>query len=135
MARDGLLPKVFSKVHPRFRTPHINTWITGLLVAISCNVMTPNQAIGLCNIGTLFAFILVSIGVIVLRVREPDRPRPFRVPGYPVTPILSALACFALIMGLERSNWLRLFIWLAIGLVVYFGYSIRHSKLAARGRD
>ncbi|HTF90396.1 MAG TPA: amino acid permease [Planctomycetota bacterium] len=135
MARDGLLPKVFSKIHPRFRTPHINTWITGLLVAISCNVMTPNQAIGLCNIGTLFAFILVSIGVIVLRVREPDRPRPFRVPGYPVTPILAALACFALIMGLERSNWMRLLIWLAIGLVIYFAYGIRHSRLAARERS
>ena len=134
MARDGLLPKTFAKVHPRFRTPHINTWITGLLVAFSCNVMTPGQAIGLCNIGTLFAFILVSIGVIVLRVREPERHRPFRVPGYPVTPILSALACFGLILGLERSNWLRLVIWLSIGLVIYFAYSIRHSKLAARDR-
>ncbi len=135
MARDGLLPKVFSKVHPRFRTPHVNTWVTGLLVALSCNLMTPGQAIGLCNIGTLFAFILVSLGVIVLRRREPNRPRPFKVPGYPVTPLLSAAACLGLILGLERSNWLRLAIWLAIGLVVYFAYGIHHSKLAARGRD
>ncbi len=129
MARDGLLPQVFSRVHPKHRTPYVSTWITGLLVALSCNVLTPGQAIGLCNIGTLFAFILVSLGVIVLRSREPDRPRPFRVPGYPVTPILSALACFGLILGLERSNWLRLVIWLAIGLVVYVLYSYRHSRL------
>src|SRR5262245_1079672 len=129
MARDGLLPEVFSRVHPKHRTPHVNTWVTGLLVALSCNVLTPGQAIGLCNIGTLFAFILVSLGVIVLRRREPDRPRPFRVPGYPVTPIVSALACLGLIMGLERSNWLRLLIWLAIGLVVYFLYSYKNSVL------
>jgi APA family basic amino acid/polyamine antiporter len=129
MARDGLLPEVFSRVHPKHRTPHVNTWVTGLLVALSCNVLTPGQAIGLCNIGTLFAFILVSLGVIVLRRREPDRPRPFKVPGYPVTPILSAVACFGLILGLERSNWLRLVIWLAIGLVVYFLYSYKHSVL------
>lgn len=132
MARDGLLPKVFSRIHPRFKTPHINTWVTGLIVAASCNLMTPGQAIGLCNIGTLFAFILVSLGVIVLRQREPDRPRPFKVPGYPVTPILAALACLALVIGLERSNWLRLAIWLAIGLVVYFAYGVRHSRLAKR---
>ncbi len=129
MARDGLLPKVFSKVHPKHRTPHVNTWVTGLLVAISCNVLTPGQAIGLCNIGTLFAFILVSIGVIVLRVRHPTQARPFKVPGYPVTPILSALACLGLMFGLERSNWLRLLIWLAIGMVVYVGYGYRHSVL------
>jgi len=138
MARDGLLPQVFSRVHPKHRTPHVSTWITGLLVALSCNVLTPGQAIGLCNIGTLFAFILVSLGVIVLRRREPDRPRPFKVPGYPVTPIISALACLGLILGLERSNWLRLLIWLAIGLVVYFLYSYKHSvlrrQLAARAK-
>ena len=129
MARDGLLPKTFSAIHPKHRTPHVNTWVTGILVALSCNVLTPGQAIGLCNIGTLFAFILVSLGVIVLRRREPDRPRPFKVPGYPVTPILSALACFGLILGLERSNWLRLLVWLALGLVVYVVYGYRNSVL------
>ncbi len=129
MARDGLLPKAFSKVHPRHQTPHVSTWVTGILVALSCNVMTPGQAIGLCNIGTLFAFILVSLGVIVLRRREPDRPRPFKVPGYPVTPIVSALACFGLMWGLERSNWLRLLYWLAIGMVVYGLYGYRNSVL------
>jgi APA family basic amino acid/polyamine antiporter len=129
MSRDGLLPPVFSRVHARFQTPHVSTWITGLVVASSCSLLTPDQAIGLCNIGTLFAFILVSLGVIVLRVREPDRPRPFRVPGYPLTPIVSALACLGLILGLERSNWLRLLVWLGIGLVVYFLYGYGHSVL------
>jgi APA family basic amino acid/polyamine antiporter len=129
MSRDGLLPPVFSRVHPRFQTPHVSTWVTGIVVALSCSLLTPDQAIGLTNIGTLFAFILVSLGVIVLRKRDPERPRPFRVPGYPVTPILSALACFGLILGLERSNWLRLLIWLALGLLVYFGYSYRSSTL------
>ncbi len=127
MSRDGLLPPVFARIHRRFQTPHVSTWVTGLVVALSCSLLTPDQAIGLCNIGTLFAFILVSLGVIVLRRREPDRPRPFRVPGYPLTPILAALACFGLILGLERSNWLRLLIWLAIGLVVYAGYGYHHS--------
>ena len=94
--------------------------------------MTPTQAITLCNIGTLFAFLLVSIGVIVLRVREPDRPRPFKVPGYPVTPLISAVACLALILGLERSNWLRFVIWLALGLVVYFAYGFWRSRLRGR---
>ena len=129
MSRDGLLPPVFSRVHPRFQTPHVSTWITGIVVAVSCSLLTPDQAIGLTNIGTLFAFILVSIGVIVLRQRAPDRPRPFKVPGYPVTPILSACACFGLILGLERSNWLRLVIWLALGLFVYFLYGYRSSVL------
>jgi len=132
MSRDGLLPPVFSRVHARFQTPHVSTWVTGIIVAVSCSLLTPDQAIGLTNIGTLFAFILVSIGVIVLRKREPGRPRPFRVPGYPVTPVLSALACFGLILGLERSNWLRLLIWLVIGLVVYFLYGYRHSVLRAQ---
>ena len=132
MARDGLLPSTFSKVHPRFRTPHVSTWLTGIAVSLGCCVMTPDQAIGLTNIGTLFAFILVSLGVIVLRVRNPELPRPFKVPLFPVTPVLSALACLALIAGLERSNWLRLVIWLAIGLVIYFSYGYSHSRLRRR---
>ncbi len=135
MARDGLLPPIFSRIHPRFRTPHISTWLTGLIVAIGCSILTPDQAIGLTNIGTLFAFILVSLGVIVLRLRHPTRLRPFKVPFFPVTPILSALACVALIAGLEISNWLRLVVWLAIGLVVYFSYGYSHSVLRRRGQD
>jgi APA family basic amino acid/polyamine antiporter len=127
MSRDGLLPPIFSRIHARHQTPHVSVWVTGFVVALSCSLLTPDQAIGLCNIGTLFAFILVSIGVIVLRKREPDRPRPFKVPGYPLTPILGALACLGLVFGLERSNWLRLVVWLALGLVVYFCYGYRHS--------
>jgi len=134
MARDGLLPPVFAKIHPRFHTPHVSTGLTGLIVATGCSILTPDQAIGLTNIGTLFAFILVSLGVIMLRVRQPDRPRPFRVPFYPVTPILSTLACLALIGGLEISNWLRLVVWLAVGLVVYFSYGYSHSVLRRRAR-
>jgi len=134
MARDGLLPPVFARIHPRFRTPHVSTWLTGLVVALGCSILTPDQAIGLTNIGTLFAFILVSLGVIVLRYRYPKRLRPFLVPFFPVTPILSALACVALIAGLEISNWLRLVIWLAIGLVVYFGYGYKHSVLRRRSK-
>ena len=131
MARDGLLPKVFSSVHPKYQTPHVNTWLVGIVVAILCSVLTPDQAIGLTNIGTLFAFVLVALGVIALRIREPHRPRPFKVPGYPVTPILAALACLALIFGLEASNWWRFVIWLGIGLVFYFLYGYRKSKLAS----
>jgi basic amino acid/polyamine antiporter, APA family len=129
MARDGLLPKVFAKIHPKHRTPHVNTWVTGIVVALLCSILTPDQAIGLCNIGTLFAFILVSIGVIVLRKTAPDQPRPFKIPGYPVTPLLSAGACLALILGLERTNLWRFVIWLALGLIVYFAYGVRHSVL------
>jgi len=134
MARDGLLPKTFSKIHPRFHTPHVSTWLTGAVVALGCSVLTPDQAIGLTNIGTLFAFILVSLGVIVLRVRYPNRLRPFKVPFFPVTPILSALACVGLIAGLELSNWLRLVVWLVIGLVVYFSYGYHHSVIRRRSR-
>jgi APA family basic amino acid/polyamine antiporter len=129
MSRDGLLPPVFSRIHPKFQTPHVSTWVTGLLVACLCSILTPDQAIGLTNIGTLFAFILVSIGVIVLRRRHPDTPRPFKVPLYPLTPILSALACLGLICGLEHSNWIRLLIWLQLGFVVYAWYGVKHSRL------
>jgi APA family basic amino acid/polyamine antiporter len=132
MSRDGLLPKVFATVHPRFRTPHVGTIVTGVFVALMCSILTPDQAISLCNIGTLFAFLLVSLGVIVLRRREPLRPRPFRVPGYPVTPLISAVACIALMFGLERSNWARLGIWLLVGLVIYSFYGRHKSTLNNR---
>jgi len=132
MSRDGLLPSVFARVHPVHKTPHVSTWITGIAVAIGCSLMTPDQAIGLTNIGTLFAFILVAVGVIVLRFRVPDQHRPFKVPLYPLTPILAALACLGLVVGLERSNWLRLLVWLAIGLVVYAVHGYRGSVLRRR---
>jgi basic amino acid/polyamine antiporter, APA family len=131
MARDGLLPKVFSRVHPKFRTPHINTWVTGLFVAVMCSLLTGDQALRLCNIGTLFAFLLVSLGVIALRRSDPGQKRPFRVPGYPFTPIISALACLALMLGLGASAWVRFGVWLAAGMLIYALYGYRSSRLRA----
>jgi basic amino acid/polyamine antiporter, APA family len=128
MARDGLLPPAFARVHDRFRTPALGTVLTGVFVGVMPTFITQDQALELTNIGTLFAFLLVALGVIVLRVREPDRPRPFRCPGYPVTPVLAALSCLALIAGLPSRNWWRFAIWLAVGLVIYFAYGARRSR-------
>lgn len=133
MARDGLLPPAFARVHRRFRTPAFGTVLTGVFVGVSPTLLTQDQALELTSIGTLFAFLLVALGVIALRVREPDRPRPFRCPGYPVTPIAAALACLWLMRGLPSTNWWRFGIWLAVGLVVYFGYGIKRSRLASGG--
>jgi APA family basic amino acid/polyamine antiporter len=132
MARDGLLPPWAAKVHPRYKTPHITTIITGVFVAVVSAFANINWAIELTNIGTLFAFVLVAIGVLVLRVREPDRPRPFRVPWSPITPLLSIASCVFLMSQLPGRTWVRFFIWLAIGAVLYFAYGYRHSKLRAR---
>jgi APA family basic amino acid/polyamine antiporter len=129
MARDGLLPKVFSKVHPRFRTPYVGTIITGTFVATFAAFANIAEVVDLTNIGTLFAFVLVSAGVIFLRRTEPDRPRPFRVPGVPYTPIISILACLYLMLQLPAVTWIRFGIWLAIGLVFYFIYGYKHSVL------
>jgi APA family basic amino acid/polyamine antiporter len=135
MSRDGLLPPAFGRVHPRFRTPYVGTLITGVVVSISPSFLTESQALELTNIGTLFAFVLVSLGVIVLRIREPERARPFRVPGYPVTPLLSAACCMLLMLGLPASNWWRFAIWLALGLAIYMAYGRRHSRLARPARS
>ncbi|MCC6317689.1 MAG: amino acid permease [Gemmatimonadaceae bacterium] len=129
MARDGLLPPFMAKVHPKYRTPWVGTIITGTFVATFAAFANIAEVVDLTNIGTLFAFVLVSIGVIVLRYREPDRPRPFRVPGAPFTPIISVLACLYLMMQLPRITWIRFGIWLALGLVVYFLYGYRNSVL------
>jgi APA family basic amino acid/polyamine antiporter len=130
MARDGLLPAAFGRVHPRFRTPALGTILTGVFVAVMSSLLTQDQALELTNIGTLFAFILVSLGVIALRRHSPEVPRAFRCPGYPVTPLLSAAACAVLIAGLEPSNWIRFVVWLAVGLVIYASYGRRRSRLA-----
>ncbi len=134
MARDGLLPPIFGRVHPRFRTPAFGTILTGVFVAVLPTFITPGQALQLTNIGTLFAFVLVSGGVIALRSIEPERHRPFRVPGYPVTPVLSILACLWLMKGLPASNWWRFGIWLAVGFVIYLFYGSRRSRLATESR-
>ncbi|MBL8984563.1 MAG: amino acid permease [Gemmatimonadetes bacterium] len=129
MARDGLLPPFMAKVHPRFRTPWVGTIITGTFVATFAAFANIAEVVDLTNIGTLFAFVLVSIGVIILRVREPDRPRPFRVPGAPFTPLISVAACLYLMLQLPTVTWIRFGIWLAVGLVVYFLYGYRNSVL------
>jgi APA family basic amino acid/polyamine antiporter len=132
MARDGLLPPVFSKVHPRFKTPYVGTILTGIFVATFAAFANIAEVVDLTNIGTLFAFILVSIGVIVLRKTDPSRPRPFRVPWVPVTPLISVVACFYLMYKLPGITWIRFGVWLAVGLVLYFMYGSSHSRLRNR---
>src|SRR5881409_4178517 len=134
MARDGLLPQYFAKIHPRFRTPHVTTIWTGVVVAGVAMVTNIGDLADLTNIGTLFAFILVCFGVNVLRRVAPERPRPFRVPFVPVFPILGVLMCLVLMLSLPVMTWIRFVVWLAIGLLIYFLYSVRHSKLR-RGMD
>jgi len=127
MSRDGLLPPLFARVHPRFRTPHVSTILTAVIIALVAG-LTPITALSqLVSIGTLFAFVLVSAGVIVLRRVSPDVPRPFRTPGVPWVPVAGAAICLAQMIGLPAATWERLFIWLAIGLVVYFSYGARRS--------
>jgi APA family basic amino acid/polyamine antiporter len=128
MSRDGLLPRAFSRVHPRFRTPAFATWVAGVLVAIPAGMFDVGTFAEMSNIGTLFAFVLVSIGVIVLRYKEPMRHRGFRVPFGPVIPVLSVLFCVLLMAGLPAKTWLRFFVWLAVGLVVYVFYSRKRSE-------
>ena len=129
MARDGLLPKLFMAVHPRWRTPHLGTLVTGISTAVIAGLF-PLQLLGeLISIGTLLAFAIVCLGVIVLRQRRPDLPRPFRVPGYPWVPLAGIVICIALMASLPRDTWLRLVIWLALGFVVYAAYGVRHSQL------
>jgi basic amino acid/polyamine antiporter, APA family len=129
MSRDGLLMPSFSKIHPRFRTPHIATWVAGFVVAIPSGIFDIGTFADLSNIGTLFAFVLVSIAVLVLRRTQPDRPRGFRVPLVPFLPILSVVCCVVLMASLTLENWVRFFVWLAIGLVIYFAYSRHRSAL------
>ena len=130
MSRDGLLPKLFSAVHPKFKTPHWSTWIACFAVGIPAGLVDIGDAADLSNIGTLFAFVLVSLGVILLRRKQPDRPRAFRVPLVPWFPLISVVLCGGLMTGLTLITWVRFVVWLAIGLAIYFLYSRRHSEFA-----
>ncbi|HEY7387660.1 MAG TPA: amino acid permease [Bryobacteraceae bacterium] len=132
MSRDRLLPRMFSAVHPRFRTPHISTWIAGFFVGIPAGIWDIDTFAELSNIGTLFAFVLVSLGVIVLRARQPDRPRSFRVPLVPLFPLISIACCFVLMMGLPLLTWIRFFLWLIIGFAIYFPFGRKRSTLAGK---
>lgn len=132
MSRDGLLPEKFSSVHPKFRTPYVTTILTGVGVAAFAAFVNINDAVEFTNIGTLFAFILVSAGVIVLRYKDPKRPRPFRCPWVPVVPILSILSCLILMYYLPFITWMRFLGWFLIGVVIYFLYSKKNSKLRAQ---
>jgi APA family basic amino acid/polyamine antiporter len=131
MSRDGLLPGFFSSLHRKFKTPHWSTWIAGAAVGIPAGLVDIGEAADLSNIGTLFAFVLVSLGVLFLRRAQPDRQRAFKVPLVPLFPIISVVLCVALMAGLLVITWIRFFAWLAIGLVIYFSYSRRHSEFAA----
>ena len=129
MARDGLLPGWAATVHKKYRTPHITTIITGVFVAVFAAVAPIEEVIELTNIGTLFAFVIVALGVLVLRRLEPDRPRPFRTPFVPVVPILAILSCMWLMLGLPLITWIRFAIWLAVGLLIYLLYGRKRSVL------
>jgi APA family basic amino acid/polyamine antiporter len=129
MSNDGLLPRWAGTVHPHFKTPHVSTIVTGVVVAVAAG-LTPIATLGsLVSIGTLMAFVIVSIGVIVLRRTRPDLPRPFRMPLVPLLPALSALVALGLMLGLPRATWERLVIWMALGMVIYFAYGFRRSRL------
>ena len=130
MSRDRLLPTIFSKIHVKFRTPAVATWVAGFAVGIPAGLLDIGTVSNLSNIGTLFAFVLVSIAVILLRIREPERHRSFKTPFGPLFPILSIFFCVLLMMGLEIMTWLAFFIWLIAGLLIYFLYSRRRSEFA-----
>jgi APA family basic amino acid/polyamine antiporter len=129
MSKDGLMPAWAGRLHPRFRTPHISTIVTGAVVALAAG-LTPIGTLGnLVSIGTLMAFVIVSLGIIVLRRTRPDLPRPFRMPLVPLLPILSALVSLLLMLSLPWSTWERLILWMVIGVIVYLGYGYRKSRL------
>jgi APA family basic amino acid/polyamine antiporter len=130
MSRDGLLSPFFSEVNPKTQTPVRVIVICGVIMALGAGMFPLGALAELVNIGTLAAFVLVCLGVIVLRARQPDLPRPFKNPFNPLFPLLGMISCGALMAFLPHTTWLRFIVWLTIGLIVYFTYSIRHSKLA-----
>jgi APA family basic amino acid/polyamine antiporter len=132
MSRDRLLPGIFCRVHPKYRTPHISTWVAGLVVGLPAGLWDIDTFAELSNIGTLFAFIVVSAGVIVLRKKQPDRPRSFKVPWVPLIPLLSISCCLLLMMGLPLMTWFRFVAWLLIGLLIYLLFGSKRSTLAVK---
>jgi len=133
MARDGLLPPVFAKVHPKFKTPHITTIFTGVIVGGFAAVMSIDEMVDLTNIGTLFAFVLVCVGIIILRYKEPDRHRPFKVPfGAWLLPMMGAISCLFLMYYLPPTSWWRFIAWLLLGLAVYLSYSYSKSEIGKK---
>jgi len=135
MANDGLLPEWARAIHPRFRTPHVTTMVTGVVVSLAAGFTDIATLGSLVSIGTLMAFVIVSIAVIFMRRARPDLPRPFKVPFVPVLPIVSAIVSLALMASLPWSTWERLILWMIIGIAVYAGYGVRHSRLRANNRD
>ncbi|WP_405793565.1 amino acid permease [Streptomyces sp. NBC_01506] len=133
MSRDGLLPRVFSHVHPKFRTPYRSTVLLGVIIAIVAGFTSIEELAALVNIGTLFAFVVVAIGVVILRRTRPDLPRSFRTPLVPWLPAASVLASLWLMLNLPAETWLRFAIWMAVGVVVYFAYGRRNSRLGKSG--
>ena len=130
MSRDGLLPAKFSSVHPKYKTPHVSTWVAGLFVGIPAGVWDIGTFADLASIGTLFAFATVSAGVLILRRTQPERKRAFRVPGVPAVPLCSIAACFLLMLGLPLETWIRFIVWLGIGLLIYRQFGRKHSEFA-----
>ncbi len=136
MARDGLVPPdIFGAVHPRFRTPYKSTILTGVVVGL-CAAFIPLRVLAeLVNIGTLLAFVIVCAAVLIMRKKQPNAARPFRCPLVPLVPLLGIALCFVLMFSLPAENWIRLFVWLGVGLLIYFFYGRHHSVLArARGK-
>jgi APA family basic amino acid/polyamine antiporter len=135
MANDGLLPrKFFAAIHPKFRTPYKTTILVGLLAAIVGSITPIDQLGKMVNIGTLLAFVIVCIAVIVLRYTNPNQPRPFRTPLVPLIPALGVAINLYMMINLGRINWIRLVVWLAIGLIIYFTYSRHHSRVQQNNR-
>ncbi len=132
MSRDGLLPAWFRQVHPRYRTPHVTTIATGIVVALASTILDDDETYDLTNIGTLFAFLVVCLGVLALRIKDPERKRPFRVPFVWFVAPLGAISCVYVMTGLPRTAWYRFGIWMVIGAAIYFLYGFKHSRLASR---
>ncbi|MEO5588660.1 MAG: amino acid permease, partial [Gemmatimonadaceae bacterium] len=133
MSRDGLLPELFQSVHATYKTPHISTMLTGSVVAIAAGLLPIRVLSVLVSMGTLLAFVLVCGGILILRRSSPDIPRPFRTPWLPWVPLAGIFFCLIQMLALPVATWVRLFVWLAIGMVVYFLYGQRHAE-ASRAR-